>query len=284
MDQKKTTAKETTEEKKPTKSVKLLGEMPDMLALGTNPGGGVLEKGISMRRWNLKAEKELGALVGENKGISVSYYTAMILSRMCTRIGHYDFTKDDMKPEAKAMMVDQMYMGDVYSAWLHLRIKALGNILNLEITCPSCDHANKVPADLNTVEVNTAESLEELYWDYDLVEPIEIRGKTVTGFKFGPPRWAVMGQIDSPNNMGEAKAKIILGSIVGIKGHETEIALAAHELDELGKLDYETISSRVNDRPLGPDMSVETKCGKCKREIIQPIDWTYSNFFSISSR
>jgi len=237
-----------------------------------------------MRRWNLKAEKELGALIGENKGISVSYYTAMILSRMCTHIGHHDFTRSDMKPEAKALMVDSMYMGDVYSAWLHLRVKALGNILDLEIVCPTCDHTNQVPADLNTVEITTAESLEDLYWEYDLTEPIEIRGKKVTGFKFGPARWSVMGQIDSPDNVGEAKAKIIIGSIVELKGHHAEIALASHELDDLGKLDYETISAMVNDHMLGPDMSIETKCKKCRRPIVQSIDWNYSNFFSVSSR
>jgi hypothetical protein len=281
--EKEKTTEEVTEETKVKKV--LLGEMPNLLALGTNPGGGApLEKGVEMLRWNLKKEKELGALVGENKGVSVSFYTSMILSRMCTRIGHHDFTKNDVKADAKAMLVNQMYIGDVYAAWLHLRISALGNILHLEIPCPACKHDNKLPADLNTVEVVTADSVEDLYWEYQLKDPITIRRNTVTGFKFGPPRWSVMDQIDSPDNIGEAKAKVIMGSIVKVIGIEGDIALADHELDELSKTDFENIAAGINDHPLGPDMSVELKCKKCRREIVQPIDWTYSNFFSISSR
>lgn len=262
----------------------LLKDMPNLLAYGVPGSGGELVKTMETKRWNMRAEKEIGELLSKNKNITISFYTAMILGNMCTRLGSHNFEKSGEKPEMKALLINNMYMGDVYTAWLQLRLSALGPIMDLEINCPFCGNNNPLPANLDTVEVVTVESIEDLHFDYDLLEPIEIHGKKVTGFKFGPPRWGAMDLAGSNANLGSAKAAVIANSVVETKGVDHQIAITTYDLDEMGKRDYETITRKIGENRLGPDMSVELECSQCKKEIMQPIDWTYNNFFSISSQ
>ena len=55
-------------------------------------------------------------------------------------------------------------------------------------------------------------------------------------------------------------------------------------LDEMGKFDLERLTTLIDENAMGPTMAIEDKCGKCNRDYILPIDWSYDNFFGDSSR
>lgn len=279
----KETIKKEDQEPKTTLKTVLLQELGSRLPLGIQDSAGGFNNSLALRRWTMKQEKELGELRKENKGANMGEYVSMVLSSMCSRIGPYDF--ENMKFEERRVRISQMWMGDVFAAYCLLRKKALGKILGMDTSCPFCDKAEDFNADLDTIEVTTAENLEDLQWDYKLLEPFDIRGKKVTGFTLGPARWNSMETIaDEGGSMGHAKAGLICGSVFKVHGHDTPLALVSHELDEMGKHDIELLSKKLEDEPLGPNMSIEKRCQKCRKDMKLPIRWSYDDFFGTSSR
>lgn len=244
-----------------------------------------LIKDFGIRPWRMKEEKELGALRDERRGENVGKYVSAILATMCTRIGPYDF--DEIKDfERRLIYISQMLMPDVFYIYFWLRYKSLGPILSMDITCPSCRNKLDFNGNIGTLEVLTAESLEDTRWEYRLRDPFPIRGKDAEGFVLGPAMWNAIetkqgvGQF----NVGAAKSSIISGSIQSLIGSDSPIAILEMELDAMSKFDLESITSLLEKRNFGPDLSAEDTCTKCKQSFRMSIDWSYDNFFGISSR
>ncbi len=202
---------------------------------------------------------------------------------MCEKIGNYNFA--ELSFEKKMILISQMYMGDVFATYCNLRAKTLGNTLGLQIVCPGCNNKFDFNGDLDTLEVVTAEKEEDKIFDYELKVPFEINGKTITGFKIGLPKWHTIESATN-SNLGPTGAKIgaILGSIVEVKGDKSIKAISENELEELSKSDFEILVQKIDDNVLGPIMTIEVGCPKCKRDLIQAIDWRYDHFFGASSR
>jgi hypothetical protein len=265
-----------------------LGELGPVLPLGIRKDG-TWHKSIVVKKWRLKEERELGRLKEEQRQSSMAQFVAMVLASMADTLGPHNFSSN-IKHEEKLLHISNAYIPDVFYAYIWLRVKSLGNELNLNITCPNqrCNHSFPFAADLNTIEVRTAEKIEDAMWDYDLKEPFTIRGNAVKGFQFGPPRWSVMEGMKGIGsaNTGGAKAELILGSIQNIvkeNGETEQLALAMHELDEMCKTDIERITKDLDVHAIGPEMAVDGKCPKCGQEFKSAINWGYDNFFGISS-
>lgn len=244
---------------------------------------------IVVRPWRMKEERELGALRDANRDNNMAQYVGMVLSTLCSKMGHHNF--DDMKMAEKQLVVGQMFMGDVFFVYIWLRIQTLGNELKLKLTCPTCGKKFDYMADLGTVEVTIADDVNTCKWDYTLKHPFKLRNKDVSKLILGPARWNGMEMMNvSGQNMGEAKNGIIQGSICAIpdwkddKGEPQAIALGPDELDELSKFDLERLTTLIDEHALGPSMAVEDKCGSCHKSFTLPIDWSYDSFFGDSSR
>jgi hypothetical protein len=257
--------------------------------LGKNLPLGVLDKDnkhnkcLSFKPWRMKEEKELGRLAQENKNTNIGRHISMILATMCEKIGPHDFSQ--MKFEEKIIIISQMFVGDVFYAYCDLRKENIGNILEMIVPCPRCGHQFDFSADLNTLEVITAESQDEMTWEYDLKHPIEIRGKKITGFKLGLPLWnTIEGAVDTGAGEACVKDRVIRGCIRGIKGDNKTIIITPEELDELSKFDIERLVRKIDNNVLGPVMTLECKCDKCQAEIVKPIDWRKESFFGDSSQ
>ncbi len=258
-------------------------ELGPNLAVGISDGSGNLAKAISVRPWRFKEEKELGELRDENSETNIAQYVSMVLSTMCTQIGNHDFNK--LKFIEKRVSVGQMWMGDVFEAYIWLRIKTLGNLLSLDLKCPNCKKKIEFIVDLLTTEVATVDKLEDSFWEYELKTPITIRGKKITKFLMGPARWIAIENLSSTAdlNTGLAKASVICGSIQKTPEYELGI-LVQEDLDELEKIDIETLTAQIDKNNVGPDMSVEAKCKRCKTKFVSSINWNYDDFFGVSSR
>jgi hypothetical protein len=159
----------------------------------------------------------------------------------------------------------------------------MGKDLDLNTTCPVCGNKFVWSADLDTLPVRIANSVDELCWEYQLLEPINIRGDEIKSFGVGPVRWADIESVD-PGDESTQELAVLLGAIHSIDGRE--VRLTENDLDELGKRDLEEILAKIATSSLGPDMAVEVTCPIkiCKANWRIMIDWTYDSFFGVSSR
>jgi hypothetical protein len=274
---------ETKAKEKPKVITKTLKELGPVLPLGIESGGKMFHN-FSVSKWTMKQEKELGELRTEHKEAGLGRYVSMVLATMCPNIGPHDFTKISFNESL--VYISNLLMGNAYYVYCWLRYQSLGEKLGLKIDCPRCTHSFDFEADLETLDVRTAESLEAFCWEHVLHEPLEIRGKEIKGFKLGPARWnTTETSTDKVEGIGILKEGIIRGSIYGVLGEEdVPVVFGESELDEMCKRDIEAISRGIEDNYLGPDMSIKVRCDKCKSEIESQINWGYDNFFGISSR
>lgn len=265
-------------------------ELGAVMPCGITPAGATSPiKAFEIKKWRMKEERELGALRDKNRS-TVGTHIATVISTMCTKIGPYDFTQ--LSPAEKALHISQMVVGDVFYIYAWLRAKSLGPKLKLEIKCPSCGHKFKYMADLNTLEISVVDNVEETQWEYKLEESFQIRGKDVTKLVMEAPRWITMeGMKDIGNSdVGAVKANLISGSIIAItdwpdtNGQPTKVALSSEEIDDMSKIDIETIAEQIDEHTVGPNMSINDECPKCHGNYIMPINWTYDSFFGSSGR
>ncbi len=273
---------EETEEKgqKPKETILTRGPR---LPLGIMHAGD-LHTDLAVRKWRMKEERVLGELRDEHKDANLAVYVSMVLATMCSRLGPHDF--DKLSFDEKRLAVSQMFLGDVFYAYVWLRIKSLGPEFKINFTPNWSNKSLSIVADLNSVEVNSAESVKAATWVYQLKDPIEIRGQLVSKFFMGPVRWATLENIEALGqqaNAGLIKDAMLQASVIGWQGDGEPIHghLASADLDELTKYDIEMATNGVDEHNLGPLMRVE---GKHKgRNFVARIDWGYDSFFAISS-
>lgn len=267
-----------------------LKELDQLMPLGITNNDGSYAKSFEIKRWRMKEEREIGEQKELHKNASIGQYVGIVLSTMCTSIGNINF--ESLKKAEKNVHISQMFVGDVFYIYTWLRRNSIGNELQISVKCPNCSNKFKVDANLDTIEVDTCEKLEDACWNYKLIDPFEIRGKLVTELLMGPPRWMALENLKGTNtaNTGAVKAGLILGSIQGIvdwkdeNGKPKQIALTVNELDEMCKKDIEKITHEMDENAIGPNMSVEGDCPRCRSDYHMPIDWSYDNFFDISGR
>lgn len=269
----------------PVKS-KTVGEQGHVLPIGVAGPTGALGKDLVLRKWTFKEERELGKLRSEHQSATLPEYVGMVISTVVSRAGAVDFSKLEMP--ARRAVVSQMYMADVYYAYIQARIHAIGPDLSLDLTCRHCRKEVKYVGDLNTAEVKTLPDPLAGQWDIDLKDPIQLRGKEVKSFRCGQMRWTALeqgGHEVGPGDSGGTKLMVILGTVIGITGESGDIVLMEQELDALSKRDIERICHSIDQHSVGPDLSLKLKCPhkRCGKDSVVAIDWSYDSFFSVSS-
>lgn len=259
------------------------------LPLGVLDTAGALCTPFSVKPWRMKEEKELGKLRSEVKGrVSVAQQVTLVVSHMLNSVGNHDFTKLE-QPE-KHLVISQMFMGDVWYVYAYIRKQCIGEEIPMKLNCPRCGKEFDYQANLQTLQVNRSSSLEATKWDYELKNELEIRSKSVKKFVLGPQRWEIAEKSYATNDDSVAKELALIGSIKGLNDDEAQIELIPGELDEMSKVDVETLINRIDLNYMGPNMAIEmTKDDKCPHcqyssEYLISLDWSYNNFFGISSR
>jgi len=171
----------------PNTSTVTLKKLGAKLPLGILNGDGTYSGDIAVRPWRMKEERELGELRDSHRDGNVAQYVGMVLATMCTKLGPHNF--EGMKFEERRIIVGQMYMGDVFYAYIWLRIQAMGHQLNMNLTCPNCERKFPFVADLESTEVIAADNLKDAKWEYKLHTPIKLRDTMVKSLLIGPARW-----------------------------------------------------------------------------------------------
>lgn len=286
--QQKPSENEEPEKKSPGRQLTSLREQGDRLPIGIFHEGRV-HKDLAIKPWRTREEKALGKKVPPDAGMAE--HVGVVVSNMCSRIGPHDM--DAMDDAQKKATIAMMYMGDVFYVYCYLRFKSVSEKLHLAVSCPRVGCGVEFPwtGDIGSLDVMAVEDLDDIMWQYELQDPIEIRKQQVSLFHMAYPKWSVLDSQRGNTNEAEVKAATIQSAIVGFGEDPSPTILAASEVDELSKRDFELIQAGINDHFLGPKMAVEGKCSeavctKYKRgghEFIMPIDWSYKHFFGSSS-
>lgn len=247
------------------------------VGVGTPPA-----RAIEVRPWRMKEERELGDLRERNRDANFASHVSLALGHMCPVLGQ---PLAPMREAERRFHLGQMFMGDVLYAYCWLRREAMGSLLDLSLTCPSCRAKFSFQADLDTLEVDCAESALAAQWEYRLKKPITVRGKTLEGFVLGPARWSAMESVRLGTGLGSAKPVVVRASVVDMVGEGLSgSVIADHEMDELMKVDVESLTTLIDRYSVGPNMSVEAQCTRCAHEFKTSIDWSFGSFFSSSSQ
>jgi hypothetical protein len=266
------------------KTVVSLAERGPLLALGIVEPGGALNKSLEVREWKAKQERELGRLRENLKTANMAEYVGHVLATMCTRIGPHDFTR--MSDKERRLVVSQMAAGDVFHAYCWLRYSAIGAELPMTLDCPVCGRSFDWVGDLGSLTISVVDKLEDSYWEYKLINPMEIRGKRVETLWLCQPAWhrAETSRPESRWDFESGKLAVICGAIRGA-AELGEIPLADNEIDELSKRDLEGIVGQFDQHLIGPDMRIEAKCPtpQCRALVLRTVDWNYQSFFAVSS-
>lgn len=261
-----------------------MAELGPNLPIGFKNQSGEYIKNLSAKSWTMKTEKAIGKMRANIKGGNIAKYITMILSEMCKAIGPHNFTEKESSE--KQLLISQMLAGDVFYTYMWLRREALGDEVTIKLQCPKCAEEFEFVASLNTVEVNYVTDLSDLEIEYELADPVEIRGKKVDKFLLKPMKWSTYEVMSNAatKNPGIAKEAILLGSIKKCNGIDGDIVLVEGELDDLSKRDMEGIIEKISTVAIGPDMSIEGEHEKCGGAFSDAIDWSYDNFFVSSSQ
>lgn len=266
-------------------SVTTLGELGMKLPIGVRDQDGNLNKSFSTRPFKTRDEKILGKL--KKNHMSMAEYVSLVVAHLCSSIGGIELNQDE-EVELRASRLSQLYMGDIFYVYCWLRHEAMGDKLSLRFGCPTCQKVLPFQGDLKSVEVKKAENIEALRWEYELQDPITVRGEKVTKFQMSSPKW--MTAIGAKGKEGDAKASAVRGSVIALNDSVDAFTLMESEVDELSKRDLETVCAEIDERFFGPNMAIEGKCGPevCPSgggvEFRAAINWDYDSFFSGSSK
>lgn len=275
-------ANETEETKGTTKQT--LAELGAQLPFGVEADG-AFHTALACKRWTFRQEREVDALKkGGRKGLD---FPSRLLSFMLTQFGPHDF--ESLKEPEKLAILGRAWMGDVMYAYIWLRNECIGSDFYMDLECPHCNAEIPFKADLKTLEVRCADTLDQVRWEYQVRDPFELRGSKVEKFVMGPCRWNAIqtafkeARGKGGGGTGGLKQHLTLGAISEVAGRDP-IALIERDLWDMSKYDLELMFSEIEDHEVGPDLSITHECDQCERKIFTSIDWGYESFFGMSSR
>lgn len=263
-----------------------VGELGPRLPIGVAGPNGILVNVIAVRPWRMKEEKILARALKDQPRTSSVKVIPFVLSTMCRQLGAMNFETDEsLSGEgadlARRVSIGDMLVPDVFYAYVWLRIQSLGSEIDIPCKCAQCAAEFSYTADLNTLDVVVPVDPNKIEWEYALRTPIQISGKTVTGFRLSQQTWRSTDVAAS--NMESAKASVIMASVRGFIGEEAPAHLLPSDLDELTKYDLEKISSLISENTLGAKFYLEVQCPTCSAKWDAGYGWTYNDFFGVSS-
>ena len=243
------------------------------------------ERSFSFLEWDMKLEEEFAKLQEEN--ISQGQLVNKILCRLLDQYCGRDFQK--LSDNEKMLIINQEYFANVIYMYTYLRVEELGHELILNVACPYCKkEVNKYECDLRTMDVDCKDKENKRVHEYNLKKPILYKGKVITGFKYDLAKWDFIEGIKADKNLSNTlfKKRMFYSSIVGFldsKGLIETFIDKKEVIDKMKKYDIEKFLIVISENNGGPSMVTQVDCPHCSNTFQKIIDWSYQNFFGISS-
>ncbi len=266
--------------------VKTLAEWGPNLPIGVAMSGAARVRPFRVRPFKMKQEKALAALRDDAKGNSIGTFVADALALMLQTVGPHNF--DNMKDGERQLTVNQLSMPDVLYLYLYLRYDALGDEpVVMLVRCPSCTTEYRWYGDLGSMNVRVVpDDKSELTRSYQLRDPMQFRGKTVSTLKLGLIKWDVFSRPEFQQR-GSMQNATIAASIVGMEGIDAipgTFMVTNDDLDDMTKFDMSGLIGDIESHTPGPQLDVEPECPSCQHKQRMMLDWSWDSFFARSAR
>ena len=256
------------------------GELGNTLPVGIDGDGGVRARSFDFRPWRGKDERVIGTLRDKNRSMPPGQFATRVLAYFLTHWGQRSL--DGLGDREKWHLIASSYVADVLYAWVALRRKAMGDTIEMSITCPVCHKVFPFRGNLSDLPVTVVDENDILREPYALKDGFNYLGDESNALTLEPPRWSMYENLGAEGlNIGAIKMRTIGASIVAVGDKEARVA--AEQLDELTKRDLEELYAQVSERQLGPDMRVDTVCLGCGFAMNRSLAWGYESFFSATS-
>jgi hypothetical protein len=255
-----------------------LGEWGRKLPVGMVEGD-KFNREFTFRDLNFGVEREVQKLVAKEETKTLGSHATLVLSQILTSLGGQRL--DPAKYDETRALLAKCWLADVMYMWLWARRESCGKDLEINFPCTNqeCRFVESpTPVyDLDSFDVVTADSVDQLHGQYATKTPYEVRGQTVNAFRLQPPTWSIYMGNDAVS--AEMDAKVMLAGICGTDKHES-ILLTDQEVDCFRRLDHVGVQAAINKLVFGPKLVVEHACPKCHRESKLFLDWQFDSFFS----
>ena len=254
-----------------------LGEWGRKLPVGFVDGE-KFNREFSFRDLDFGIEREIQKARSKERVSTIGGIASNVLSKLLVTLGGEKV--DPEKPEETKARLAGCWLADIMYMWLWARRESCGKDIQLPFPCqnPRCMYVDKDPMpnyDLDSFDINVAESSADLRGMWTTKFPYEIRSQVVNAFKLQPSRWSTYLVAEAE----EISAQMLIAGICGTDKHES-IILIDQEINRLKRPDYMGIQEEIGKLSLGPKMVVEHVCPKCKSEDKMFLDWGYDSFFS----
>jgi len=259
-----------------------LADLGYNLPLGI-PTGAVLAKAFAFRPYTMAQDKAIARDFEANADSTEAAKVTSTLKHLLVTLGDMDLS--EAKPEEVEAHVKGMFFGDVMFAYVMARVASLGKGLSFPYRCPFCGTPFVFEGDLTTIRVRAFDTPESLEQFVTLPVPWKLRDKAVTRLLLRPSPWGMIeGKMHTPVHY---QAAIMQGAILGADDKEDgpldgeRLRLTPFEVDSMPKRIINFLNDEVARTNGGPELSVRTTCPSpgCKRELDQPLDWSYESFF-----
>lgn len=266
--------------------------------IGINQGN-QLVKPFTINELGYEKEKSIGKWKNNNRDKPNTTTVTRVLSLVMSSIGgeklNNDLDGDSREALKDILMIRNLYMFDVFYAFLCARIEELGNEYISPWKCRACGLETTVKADLLDMDITCTDLIEDLTCSVDLVKGIKFRdGKIKKKVFISPIRWGDMEDKEISESGGDEtlmKLFFISRALNGVEdftdkeGNTLRIVLTEQELASLRKMDIEILHNAINKMNLGPSLLIEGKCPnkECKLPYSENLNWDYDDFFSIYS-
>lgn len=275
---------ENTEEPQKVYRKTKVGELGMRLPVGVGPLDGSRPRTtqLAFRDWSGKDDRKIGKMRQARPGQGDADLVEMILAEFVTRWGDHDFTK--MSHEERRNVLTMAASGDIFHAWSMLKIENVGPELQMTFGCANCQKDVVFKIDVEEIEEKVPASPTT-----DLTEKVMTRkGFMYQGVRrrettIAPVLWKTYYGINNEARMdtSELKLLVIEGAVVGLEGIEGQIIVPPTCVDTLIKYDIELLAHRIEERQLGPELSIDLRCPHCDARMIRPVTWEYDVFFSV---
>lgn len=263
-----------------------LAEFGKKLPIGFKDAKGALHRDFDLVPWDFELEEALGDIVEKHPEMPMGQYLSEVVGHSVARVGTIDLTK--LKRSEKRLLVYQMFYADVLYMYVHVRIGALGSELKMDsFPCKGCKKPIRdYVGDLDSIEVKGLEGPPRV--EVELRRPVDIAGKKRRALVVGGLRWAFM-ETDDPtilSNPAKMKMQTLNYGVCGAEGlpDGTPVVFDREIMRAMDPRDINRVVAAIDEANGGAVMQIEGRCPKCKAKFVEPIDWSYDDFFGRSSR
>lgn len=257
--------------------------------------GGKINRGFSLKPLKGAEEREIGRWKGENEGAPVTKIVSKVLTVLLETLGGESFDggvgMGEVEEEKALQKIGRLYAPDVWYMYTIARYNEFGSEYAIPYECPNptCKLFGKevkIASDIGKMDVHVINDLKLLSTKVQLRRGFKYKNEGVKKVvTVSPLLWASMVAQEFTSCIGNEnlfKLYHIQKCITGIEGVQIPVMLTENEVDDLSKVDIETIYNVINDVNIGPVMQADGEC-KCGFKFKVPLNWEYDHFFSVSS-